>query len=92
MELRHNLLPMTSLHAVRVLWSASIALFASAIVGLKWGAQISIALLPQTQRTYADFDVLHAIWIKRSVLLLLLCAVCGLLGVYLSVRASDAQR
>lgn len=82
---------MKPIHGVRVLWSACIALFASAIVGLRWGAQISIALLPQPQRDIADAELLHSIWIKRSIFLLLLCAVCGVLGIYFSLRASDPR-
>ncbi|MBV9073512.1 MAG: hypothetical protein JOZ10_07780 [Acidobacteria bacterium] len=80
---------MKPIHAVRVLWSACLALFVSAVVGLKWGAQISIAMMPPERRFYADADLLHAIWIKRSIFLLLMCALCGLLGIYLSVRASE---
>ena len=83
---------MKPIHGVRALWSACIALFVSAIVGLKWGAQISIALLPRVERGYADADLLHSIWIKRSIFLFLLCAICGLLGIYFSLRAADAQQ
>jgi hypothetical protein len=83
---------MKSIHGVRVLWSACIALFVSALVGLHWGAQISIALLPQAQRAFADADLLHSIWIKRSIFLFLLSAGCGVLGIYYSVRAADAQQ
>ena len=80
-----------SLTKVRVLWTACIALFISAAVGLRWGAKISIALLPAPQRAFADAELLHSIWIKRSVFLFLTCAVCGILGIYYSLRASDAS-
>jgi hypothetical protein len=78
--------------AVRIFWTASIALFIAAIVGLRWGPQISIALLPAPQRAYADRELLHGMWISRSIFLFLMCAVCGLLGIYFSVRASDRQQ
>ena len=82
---------MKPIHGVRVLWTSCIALFVSALVGLHWGAQISIALIPQPQRSYADADLLHAIWIKRSIFLFLLSAVCGALGIYFSVREAEAR-
>ena len=84
--------PVKPMTAVRVFWSASIALFLSAVVGLGWGAQISIALLPSAERSYADRELLHGIWIARSIFLFLLCAVCGILGIYFSLRASDRQQ
>lgn len=83
---------MNPIHGVRVFWSACVALFVSALVGLRWGAQISIALLPPAQRVYADAELLHGIWIKRSIFLFLLAAVCGVLGIYFSIKASDGQR
>ena len=83
---------MNPLHGVRVFWSACVALFVSALVGLRWGAQISIALLPPAQRVYADAELLHSIWIKRSIFLFLLCAVCGVLGIYFSLKASDVRQ
>lgn len=83
---------MNPLHGVRVFWSACVALFVSALVGLRWGAQISIALLPPAQRVYADAELLHGIWIKRSIFLFLLSAVCGVLGIYFSLKASDVRQ
>ncbi|HWC17366.1 MAG TPA: hypothetical protein VG498_10135 [Terriglobales bacterium] len=83
---------MQPITAVRIFWSACVALFLSAIVGLRWGAQISIALLPSPQRSYADRELLHGIWITRSIFLFLLCALCGALGIYFSLRASDRQQ
>lgn len=80
---------MKPLTATRIFWTACIALFISAVVGLRWGAQISIALLPAQLRSYADTDLLHNIWIKRSIFLFMLCAVCGVMGIYFSLRASD---
>lgn len=80
---------MNFLTKVRLLWTACIALFVSAIVGLRWGAQISIALLPKPQRVYADAELLRSVWITRSIFLFILCAVCGLLGIYYSLRASE---
>ena len=80
---------MKPLTATRIFWTACIALFISAVVGLRWGAQISIALLPAQMRTYADSDLLHNMWIKRSIFLFMLCAVCGVMGIYFSLRASD---
>ncbi|GEM_PF-2140848 len=80
---------MKPLTATRIFWTACIALFISAVVGLRWGAQISIALLPAQLRTYADSDLLHNMWIKRSIFLFMLCAVCGVMGIYFSLRASD---
>jgi hypothetical protein len=74
---------------VRLLWTACIALFVSAVVGLRWGAQISIALLPRPERVYADAELLRSVWITRSIFLFILCAVCGLLGIYYSLRASE---
>ena len=82
---------MKSIHTVRVLWTACIALFISALVGLRWGAQISIALLPPPQRIFADAELLHSIWIKRSIFLFLMCAGCGVLGVFFSLRAADVR-
>jgi len=79
------------LTATRIFWTACIALFISAVVGLRWGAQISIALLPIQLRNYADSDLLHNMWIKRSIFLFMLCAVCGIMGIYFSVRASDTS-
>ena len=83
---------MKAIHVVRLFWSASVALFAAAIVGLRWGAQISLALMPMPQRAFADAELLHSIWIKRSIALLLLCALCGVLGIYFSLRASDVRQ
>ena len=80
---------MKPLTATRIFWTACIALFISAVVGLRWGAQISIALLPAQMRTYADSDLLHNMWIKRSIFLFMMCAVCGVMGIYFSLRASD---
>lgn len=81
---------MNFLTKTRVLWTACIALFISAVVGLRWGAQISIAMLPAPQRAYADAELLRSVWITRSVFLFILCAVCGLLGIYYSLRASES--
>ncbi|HVH87409.1 MAG TPA: hypothetical protein VM912_11840 [Terriglobales bacterium] len=78
--------------AVRIFWSACVALFLSAVVGLRWGAQISIALLPSPERNYVDHDLLRSVWITRSIFLFLLCALCGVLGIYFSVRASDQRQ
>lgn len=83
---------MKAIHGVRLLWSTSVALFLAALVGLRWGAQISIALLPPQQRPFADAELLHSVWIKRSILMLLLCALCGVLGIYVSLGASDARQ
>ena len=80
---------MNFLTKVRLLWSACIALFISAVVGLRWGAQISVAMLPAAQRDAADSTLLHSVWVTRSIFLLLLSAICGLLGIYYSLRASE---
>jgi hypothetical protein len=88
---RITILSVNSITAVRVFWAACVALFVSALVGLRWGAQISIALLPPAQRMYADRELLHGIWVMRSIFLFLLCALCGVLGIYFSVRASDVR-
>lgn len=77
---------------MRIFWSAAIALFVSAVVGMRWGAQISIALLPSPERASADRELLHGMWITRSIFLFLMCAVCGMLGIYFSLRASDRQQ
>ena len=77
--------------AVRVLWPSCIALFLSALVGLHWGAQISIAMLPSQQRPYADAELLRSMWVSRSIFLFIMCAVCGVLGIYFSLRASDVS-
>ena len=77
--------------AVRIFWPASIALFFSALVGLHWGARISMAMLPPRQRPYADAELLHSIWVSRSIFLFLMCAVCGVLGIYFSLRAADVN-
>lgn len=83
---------MNPIHGVRVFWSGCIALFVSALVGLRWGAQISIALLPPSQRLNADAELLHSVWIKRSIFFFLLCAACGVLGIYFSLKASDVHQ
>ena len=80
---------MNLLTKVRLLWTACIALFISAVVGLRWGAQISIAMLPATKRDAADPTLLHSIWVTRSIFLFLTSAICGLLGIYYSLRASE---
>ena len=82
---------MKPLTATRIFWTACIALFISAVVGLRWGAQISIALLPAQLRSVADSDLLHNMWIKRSIFLFMLCAVCGVMGIYFSLKASDTS-
>jgi len=79
------------LTVTRIFWTACIALFISAVVGLRWGAQISIALLPAQLRNVADSDLLHNMWIKRSIFLFMLCAVCGVMGIYFSLKASDTS-
>lgn len=80
---------MNFLNKVRLLWTACIALFISGVVGLKWGTQISIAMLPAAQREGADPSLLHSIWITRSIFLFLLSAICGVVGIYYSLRASE---
>ena len=80
---------MNFLTKVRLLWTACISLFISAVVGLRWGAQISIAMLPAAQREAADPTLLHSIWVARSIFLFLTSAICGLLGIYYSLRASE---
>ena len=82
---------MKPLTVTRIFWTACIALFISAVVGLRWGAQISIALLPAQLRNVADSDLLHNMWIKRSIFLFMLCAVCGVMGIYFSLKASDTS-
>ena len=80
---------MNSLNKARLLWIACVALFISAVVGLRWGAQISVAMVPAPQRAFADLEVLHSIWVTRSIFLFILCAVCGVVGIYFSLRASE---
>jgi len=80
---------MNSLNKARLLWIACIALFISAVVGLRWGAKISVAMLPASQRPFADLEVLHSMWVARSIFLFIVCAICGLVGIYYSLRASE---
>jgi hypothetical protein len=82
---------MTSLARARILWLACVLLFAAAAIGLRWGAQISIALMPSAQRVYADADLLHGMWVKRAISLFVLSAICGIAGIYYGLRASDAR-
>ena len=82
---------MKPITAVRIFWPACIALFFSALVGLRWGAQITIAMLPPEQRPYADAELLHSMWVSRSIFLFIMCAICGVLGIYFSVRAADVN-
>jgi len=77
--------------AVRIFWPACIALFFSALLGLRWGAEISIAMLPPAQRPLVDAELLHSVWVSRSIFLFILCAVCGVLGIYFSLRAADVN-
>ena len=77
---------------VRISWWACVLLFAAGAIGLRWGAQISIALMPASQRAYADADLLHGMWVNRSILILVLSAVCGVLGIYFSLQASDVRQ
>lgn len=83
---------MKAIHGVRLLWSACVLLFIAAIMGLRWGAQISLQLMPMPQRAFADAELLHSIWVKRSIAMLLLCAFCGVLGIYWSLRASEVEQ
>lgn len=83
---------MKPIAAVRICWLFCVLLFVAAAVGLRWGAQISIALMPQAQRVYADSALLHGMWINRCVLLLVLSAICGVLGIYFSLQASDVRQ
>lgn len=83
---------MKPIAGVRISWSACVLLFAAGAIGLRWGAQISIALMPPLQRAYADADLLHGMWVNRSILLFVLSAVCGVLGIYFSLRASDVHQ
>jgi len=84
-----TILAVSFLTKVRLLWTACIALFISAVVGMRWGAQISIAMLPKPQRAFADAELLRILWVTRSIFLLILAAACGLLGIYYSLRASE---
>jgi hypothetical protein len=82
---------MKPLIRTRILWLACILLFAAAAIGLRWGAQISMALMPDSQRAYADAALLHGVWIKRSISLFVLSAACGVIGIYYSLKASDVR-
>jgi hypothetical protein len=46
-------------------------------------------MLPKPQRAFADAELLHSVWITRSIFLFLASAVCGVFGVYYSLRASE---
>ena len=83
---------MKPIAAVRICWLFCVLLFIAAAVGLRWGVQISIALMPQSQRVYADAALLHGMWVNRSILLFVLSAVCGVLGIYFSLQASDVRQ
>jgi hypothetical protein len=76
----------------RIFSTACLLLFIAAVVGLRWGVKISIHLMQPAQRLRADTDLLRAIWINRSILLFVLCAVCGVLGIFFSLRASDVTQ
>jgi hypothetical protein len=80
---------MRPLAAARFLWFACALLFASGIVGLKWGVQLSVVRMPAALRATADIEALHGAWIGRSVGMFLLAAICGIAGIYYSIRASD---
>jgi hypothetical protein len=82
---------MNALTLVRILWTACIVLFLAGLAGLRWGTKLSIALLPPAQQLYADADLLHSEWIRRSIFLFLMSSVCGLLGIYFSARAADTH-
>ena len=82
---------MKPIAAVRICWLFCVLLFVAAAVGLRWGAQISIAFMPASQRVYADADLLHGMWVNRCILLFVLSAICGVLGIYYSLQASDAR-
>jgi hypothetical protein len=49
-------------------------------------------LMPPAERVRADLDLLRANWITRSISLFVLSAVCGVLGIFFSLRASDVPR
>lgn len=85
-------LSMKPIVGVWIFWIASIALFIAAVVGLRWGVQISIALLPLPQRSYADADMLKGVWRSRGVLLLLVSAACGIIGIFFSLQASGRKK
>ncbi len=76
----------------RIFFTACLLLFVAAVVGLRWGVQISMDLLPTAERIRVDIDLLRAIWIKRSISLFVLCAVCGVLGIFFSLRASEVRQ
>jgi hypothetical protein len=73
----------------RMFSTACLLLFIAGVVGLRWGVRISLSLMQPAQRLRADTDLLHATWINRSILLFVLCAICGVLGIFFSLRASD---
>lgn len=83
---------MKPIAAVRTCWLFCVLLFIAAAVGLRWGTQISIALMPQSHRLYVDPALLHGMWINRSILLFVLSAICGVLGIYFSLQASDVRQ
>lgn len=76
----------------RVFSAACLLLFIAAVVGLRWGVRISMDLMPPAERVRADLDLLRANWITRSISLFVLSAVCGVLGIFFSLRASDVPR
>ena len=82
---------MSLLVAARTLWVLSITMFAAALVGLRWGVQISVRLMPAAQRQFADPELLHSVWVSRSAFFFVICAFCGLMGIYCSLRASEAN-
>ena len=80
-----------ALRLARVLWIVSIVLFAAGVLAFLVGPKLQMALVHPELRVRDDEIVLRSLWAGRAIVLLLLSAVTGIVGVIYSVKAAGRE-
>ena len=81
-----------ALRLARVLWIVSIVLFVAGVLAFLVGPKLQMALNHPELRVRDDEIVLRSLWAGRAIVLLLLSAVTGIVGVIYSVKAAGRER
>ena len=81
-----------ALRLARVLWISSILLFAAGVTAFLLGPKLEMALVHPELRVRDDVIVLRSLWAGRAIVLLLLSAISGIVGVIYSVKAAGRER
>jgi hypothetical protein len=80
-----------ALRLARVLWIVSIVLFAAGVVAFLLGPKLEMIFMPSPLRVRDDVIVLRSLWAGRAIVLLLLSAITGIVGVVYSVKAAGRE-